>query len=71
MPRVRSVTNFHVHIAATGLLFWAGADGPTATAAAEADLILHNGKIITVDRAFSIHQALAVKGDQLDPGRLQ
>ncbi len=65
MPRVRSVTNFHVHIAATGLLFWAGADCPTATAAAEADLILHNGKIVTVDRAFSIHQALAVKGDKL------
>ena len=31
----------------------------------EADLILHHGKIVTVDRDFSIRQALAVKGDRL------
>ena len=30
-------------------------------AAADADLILHNGKIITVDSGFSIQQAVAVK----------
>src|SRR5437868_469877 len=30
-------------------------------AAADADLILHNGKIVTVDKAFSIQQAIAVK----------
>jgi predicted amidohydrolase YtcJ len=29
--------------------------------AADADLILHHGKIVTVDKQFSIHQALAVK----------
>ncbi|WZO96428.1 amidohydrolase [Isosphaeraceae bacterium EP7] len=34
-------------------------------AADEADLILHNGKVVTVDGAFSIRQALAVKGDRL------
>ena len=34
-----------------------------ASAADEADLILHNGKVVTVDRDFSIGQALAVKGD--------
>jgi predicted amidohydrolase YtcJ len=37
-----------------------------AAAAAEiADLILQNGKIVTVDRDFSIRQALAVEGDRL------
>jgi predicted amidohydrolase YtcJ len=41
---------------------WAAA----ATAAAEeADLILHHGKVVTVDREFSIRQALAVKGERL------
>ena len=29
--------------------------------AADADLILHNGKIVTVDKSFSIQQAIAVK----------
>jgi predicted amidohydrolase YtcJ len=33
--------------------------------AAEADLILHHGKIITVDNDFSIHQALAIQGDRI------
>jgi predicted amidohydrolase YtcJ len=31
----------------------------------EADLILHHGKVVTVDRDFSIHQALAVKQDRI------
>ncbi len=34
-------------------------------AADEADLILHHGRVVTVDRDFSIRQALAVKGDRL------
>jgi predicted amidohydrolase YtcJ len=38
-------------------------DGPVL--AAEAGLILHNGKIVTVDRDFSIRQAMAVEGDRL------
>jgi len=33
--------------------------------AEEADLILHNGKVVTVDPAFSIRQGLAIKGDRL------
>ncbi|MDQ2949057.1 MAG: amidohydrolase [Acidobacteriota bacterium] len=33
--------------------------------AADADLILHNGKIVTVDRAFSIQQAIAVKAGRI------
>ena len=36
-----------------------------APGADEADLILHHGKVVTVDRDFSIRQALAVKGDRL------
>ena len=28
----------------------------------EADLILHGGKVVTVDKAFSIHEAIAVQG---------
>lgn len=32
---------------------------------AEADLIMHNGKVVTVDRAFSIHQALAIQGNRI------
>jgi predicted amidohydrolase YtcJ len=32
---------------------------------ADADLILHNGKIVTVDAQFSIRQAVAVKGGKI------
>lgn len=32
---------------------------------AEADLILHNGKVVTVDRAFSIQQAVAIAGNRI------
>src|SRR5437016_4504827 len=33
--------------------------------AADADLILYNGKIVTVDSKFSIHQAVAVSGGKI------
>jgi predicted amidohydrolase YtcJ len=33
--------------------------------AAEADLILHRGKVVTVDPAFSIHQAVAIKDGRI------
>src|SRR3954451_1895284 len=46
------------------LLLTLGLSG-AATGADEADLILHHGKIVTVDREFSVRQALAVKGDRL------
>lgn len=36
-----------------------------AALAADADLILHNGKILTVDRTFSIAQAIAVKSGKI------
>jgi hypothetical protein len=38
---------------------------PTTRAADLADLILHHGKIVTVDSDFSIREALAVEGDRL------
>jgi predicted amidohydrolase YtcJ len=47
-------------IAALGLLLPA-----PAARAADADLILHNGKVVTVDPAFSIHRALAVQGGKI------
>src|SRR5436309_14648255 len=33
--------------------------------AADADLILHNGKVVTADPAFSIRQAIAVQGGKV------
>lgn len=33
--------------------------------AADAELILHNGQIVSVDRAFTIHSALAISGGRL------
>ncbi len=51
----------------TFLLFvWALCVGPPKAPAADtADLILHNGKIVSVDADFSIHQAMAVAGDRI------
>jgi predicted amidohydrolase YtcJ len=39
--------------------------GGAARGADEADLILLHGKVLTVDRDFSVRQALAVKGERL------
>lgn len=36
-----------------------------ALAAEQADLILHNGKIVTVDERFAITQAVAIKGERV------
>jgi predicted amidohydrolase YtcJ len=38
---------------------------PESIHAADADLILHNGKVVTVDKAFSIRQAVALKGERI------
>src|SRR5262245_21563194 len=35
------------------------------TVAADADLILHHGKIVTVDKQFTVHQAIAIQGDKI------
>jgi hypothetical protein len=39
--------------------------GAAAGRGAEADLILHNGKIVTVDAGFSVQQAVAIRGDRI------
>jgi predicted amidohydrolase YtcJ len=39
--------------------------GAAAGRGAEADLILHNGKIVTVDAGFSVQQAVAIRGDRM------
>lgn len=36
-----------------------------ALACAQADLVLHNGKIVTVDDRFTIAQAIAIKGERI------
>ncbi len=37
----------------------------SAASAADADLILHNGKVVTVDKAFSVRQAIAVQDGKI------
>ncbi len=49
--------------AARGLIGWLVAAVPLG--AANADLILYNGKIVTVDARFSIAQAVAIKGGRI------
>jgi predicted amidohydrolase YtcJ len=46
------------------LLLLLGSCG-AAAAADEADLILYHGRVVTVDRDFSVRQALAIKDDRL------
>ena len=31
-----------------------------------ADLIIHNAKVLTVDGQFTVHQAVAVKGNRIE-----
>src|SRR5690242_5661867 len=38
---------------------------PLAAPAEDADLILHHGKIASVDAKFAIHEAIAVKGGRV------
>ncbi len=51
----------HAFLLAAGTITWA----PPQTPAAEADLILHNGKVVTVDARSSVGQALAMRGDRI------
>jgi len=55
-------------VGAIGMVVLLALVGPTATLRAQQpvpDLILSNGKIITVDERFSIAQAVAIKGDRI------
>src|SRR5215510_6548252 len=42
-----------------------GACAAGLLSAADADLILHNAKVVTVDQEFSIQQAVAVRGGKI------
>ncbi|HEV2042323.1 MAG TPA: amidohydrolase family protein, partial [Casimicrobiaceae bacterium] len=57
--------NAHIVIAAIGVLLSLAGCGSVENqlSAAPADLVLKNGKIITVDNAFSIKQAIAIRND--------
>jgi len=50
---------------AAGLLAYAGLTGVAAAQGVPADTVLHHGKVVTVDRAFSIAQAVAIAGDRV------
>ncbi len=50
---------------ACGWLLLAWATGLGVLQAAEADLILHHGRIVTSDRQFSIHPAMAIRGERV------
>jgi predicted amidohydrolase YtcJ len=54
----------HLRFLMCAFLFVVGLPG-SAAIAQDADLILHNGRIVTVDRAFSIRQAIAVRRDRI------
>ena len=49
------------HLFAGFLVLWFPSSLAGAAAPEAPDLIVHNGKIVTVDQAFSVHQAMAVK----------
>ena len=65
MQRYCTMSMFLSRFWLVGLYFVLAHSERTARAADDADLILHHGKIVTVDRDFSIREALAVKGDRL------
>ena len=45
--------------------------GKAASAQTPADIVLLNGKVITVDDRFTIAEALAIKGERILAGRQQ
>ncbi|MBA3975809.1 MAG: amidohydrolase [Candidatus Solibacter sp.] len=56
--RIESAQMKHWHLFALLIML-------AVPAMAQTDLILHNGKVVTVDKAFSIRQAVAVKGNTI------
>jgi len=59
----RSVKQFTVIVSGAILAACSGAAG-LLDAGESPDLILYNGKIVTVDSAFSIARAVAIRGDR-------
>jgi predicted amidohydrolase YtcJ len=56
---------FEIFIALLAIIFSSCGNGNTNEQAARADLILYNGKIVVVDSIFSIHSAMAIKGNRI------
>jgi predicted amidohydrolase YtcJ len=54
-----------VRYCAIGIALFVASVTRAVEPAAEADLILHHGKIVTMDPKFSIHQALAIKDGRI------
>ena len=52
-------------LVATGAVAWLAAQEPPPARASGADVILTNGKVVTVDERFSIAQAVAIEGDRI------
>src|SRR5947209_7334746 len=61
---IRRTRKMTMHRCCLGMALALLATGP-ADGAEEADLILLHGKVVTVDRGFSVRQALAIRGDRL------
>ena len=52
-------------LVATGAVAWLAAQEPPPARPSGADIILTNGKVVTVDDRFSIAQAVAIEGDRI------
>ena len=44
---------------------WCAAVAVPWAAAQQADIVLHNGKILTVDKTFTVAQAIAITGSKI------
>ena len=60
---LHTVKQFTAILGGSVLAACSGALGPLGPGEAP-DLVLYNGKVVTVDSAFSIAQALAIRGDR-------
>ncbi len=62
---MKSTRHYLVALAVAGLLATSHAERRGGGGGQKADLILHNGKVLTVDKDFSIKSAIAVKGGKI------
>jgi predicted amidohydrolase YtcJ len=65
MMTLRNMMTTRAYVGLSGILALLGLCGAATRADQSADLILHHGKVVTVDRDFSIRQALSVKDGRL------
>lgn len=66
-PRAELLDKDELHLSPAGYELWTRQLAPQLAAALDEtpDLVLHNGKIATVDARFSIASAVAIRGDRL------